>query len=77
MASTKAQGAELEGDITFISTPAAQPSKFATGEDCGVKITNVSIDPSARPLNVAARGQSMLLPSIGLDRRAAICQPQS
>ncbi|TPX13608.1 uncharacterized protein E0L32_006079 [Thyridium curvatum] len=29
-------GAELTEDINFIKTPAAQPSKFETGEDCGV-----------------------------------------
>ncbi|KAF4778201.1 cyclopropane-fatty-acyl-phospholipid synthase [Colletotrichum scovillei] len=33
-------GAQLEGDITFIATPAAKPSTFSTGEDCGVKTTN-------------------------------------
>jgi hypothetical protein len=42
MSSQKRQGEELEGDITFIATPAAIPSKFATGEDCGVETTNVS-----------------------------------
>ncbi|KXH65168.1 cyclopropane-fatty-acyl-phospholipid synthase, partial [Colletotrichum salicis] len=33
-------GAQLEGDITFIATPAAKPSTFNVGEDCGVKTTN-------------------------------------
>ncbi len=43
MSSQKRQGEELEGDITFITTPApALSSKFETGEDCGVEITNVS-----------------------------------
>jgi hypothetical protein len=42
MPSQKRQGEELEGDITFITTPAPVPSKFKTGEDCGVEITNVS-----------------------------------
>jgi cyclopropane-fatty-acyl-phospholipid synthase len=42
MSSQKRQGEELEGDITFIATPAAVPSKFATGEDCGVQVTTVS-----------------------------------
>lgn len=41
MSSQKRQGEELEGDITFIATPAPVPSKFATGEDCGVETTNV------------------------------------
>lgn len=41
MSSQKRQGEELEGDISFIATPAAVPSKFATGEDCGVELTNV------------------------------------
>lgn len=50
MASEKRpQGAELESDITFIATPAAQPSKFATNEDCGVKTTNVSMSMSLNP----------------------------
>ncbi|PMD54567.1 cyclopropane-fatty-acyl-phospholipid synthase [Hyaloscypha bicolor E] len=39
MSSQKRQGEELEGDITFIATPVAVPSKFATGEDCGVQVT--------------------------------------
>jgi hypothetical protein len=42
MSSQKLQGQELENDITFITTPAAVPSTFGTGEDCGVEITNVS-----------------------------------
>ena len=42
MSVEKRQGEELEGDITFITTPAAVPSKFGTGKDCGVKNTNVS-----------------------------------
>jgi cyclopropane fatty-acyl-phospholipid synthase-like methyltransferase len=41
MASEKRQGQELEGDITFITTPPQPPAQFATGQDCGVKITNV------------------------------------
>ncbi|PKS08607.1 hypothetical protein jhhlp_004993 [Lomentospora prolificans] len=32
-------GQELETDIEFIETPAAQPSQFETGQDCGVKVT--------------------------------------
>lgn len=42
MSSQKRQGEELEGDITFIATPVAVPSKLATGEDCGVQVTTVS-----------------------------------
>lgn len=42
MSSEKLHGEELEGDVTFIKTPPVQPSKFHTGEDCGVKVTNVS-----------------------------------
>lgn len=42
MSSQKRQGEELEGDIPFITTPASVPSKFGTGEDCGVETTNVS-----------------------------------
>lgn len=42
MSSQKRQGEELEGDITFIATPAPVPSKFKTDEDCGVETTNVS-----------------------------------
>jgi hypothetical protein len=42
MSSQKRQGEELEGDITFINTPASAPSKFGTSEDCGVETTNVS-----------------------------------
>ncbi|KAF6805149.1 cyclopropane-fatty-acyl-phospholipid synthase [Colletotrichum sojae] len=37
---TKKQGEELEGDITFIKTPAALPSKFGTNENPGVETTN-------------------------------------
>lgn len=33
---------ELSGDIDFIKTPAAKPSEFETGEDCGIALTNVS-----------------------------------
>lgn len=32
----------LAADIDFIKTPEAQPSKFETGQDCGVRVTNVS-----------------------------------
>jgi sphingolipid C9-methyltransferase len=42
MSSKKRQGEELEGDITFITTPAQVPSKFGTAKDCGVEVTNVS-----------------------------------
>lgn len=42
MSSQKAPGEELEGDITFIATPAPAPQKFGTGVDCGVEVTNVS-----------------------------------
>jgi hypothetical protein len=49
MASQKRQGEELEGDITFIATPAAVPSTFGTGENCGVEITNVSTIEHPRP----------------------------
>ena len=42
MSVKKRQGEELEGDIAFITTPAAVPSKFGTDEDLGVKTTNVS-----------------------------------
>ncbi|KAL2865265.1 S-adenosyl-L-methionine-dependent methyltransferase [Aspergillus lucknowensis] len=31
---------ELPGDIEFIKTPAAKPSEFGTGEDCGIALTN-------------------------------------
>lgn len=37
-----AKGAELTSDIDFIKTPAAKPAEFATGEDCGIPLTNVS-----------------------------------
>jgi cyclopropane-fatty-acyl-phospholipid synthase len=37
-----AKGAELTSDIEFIKTPAAKPAEFATGEDCGIPLTNVS-----------------------------------
>jgi cyclopropane-fatty-acyl-phospholipid synthase len=40
--SEKRHGEELEGDITFIKTPPPAPKKFETGQDCGVKVTNVS-----------------------------------
>lgn len=33
---------ELSSDIDFIKTPAAKPSEFETGEDCGIALTNVS-----------------------------------
>ncbi|KAH8657874.1 cyclopropane-fatty-acyl-phospholipid synthase [Xylariales sp. PMI_506] len=43
MASPKESGGpELEGDIHFIETPKAQPSAFATGEDCGIPITTAA-----------------------------------
>ncbi|KAJ5379540.1 Sphingolipid C9-methyltransferase 1 [Penicillium cosmopolitanum] len=35
-----AKGAELTSDIDFIKTPAAKPAEFATGEDCGIPLTN-------------------------------------
>ena len=60
MASQKRQGEELEGDITFIATPAAVPSKFGTGEDCGVEITNV------RPLSFPYRVNWHQLTTISL-----------
>jgi len=50
MSPPKRQGEELEADIKFIKTPAPPPSKFETGEDCGVEITNVRI-----PLCCASR----------------------
>lgn len=49
MSSQKHPGEELEGDITFITTPAAAPSKFGTGEDSGVKTTNVSTIDHSKP----------------------------
>jgi hypothetical protein len=42
MSSHKLQGEELENDITFITTPAAVPSKLGTDQNCGAEITNVS-----------------------------------
>ncbi|KEZ40130.1 Cyclopropane-fatty-acyl-phospholipid synthase [Scedosporium apiospermum] len=39
MGSKAPNGQELEADIEFIETPAAQPSQFETGQDCGVKVT--------------------------------------
>lgn len=47
----KRQGEELEGDIIFIATPAPSPSKFGTGENCGVEITNVSTLSSPNRVN--------------------------
>jgi cyclopropane fatty-acyl-phospholipid synthase-like methyltransferase len=41
MAPPKEDGTQLEGDITFITTPPALPSKFAV-EDCGVKVTKAA-----------------------------------
>lgn len=41
MASNEPAGPELETDVEYISTPAAEPSKFA-GVDCGVRTTKVS-----------------------------------
>ena len=41
MASNEPAGPELETDVEYISTPAAEPSKFA-GPDPGVRITKVS-----------------------------------
>ncbi|KAL2753135.1 hypothetical protein ACRALDRAFT_1066055 [Sodiomyces alcalophilus JCM 7366] len=49
MSAEKRRGEELEGDITFIKTPPAQPSKFAV-EDCGVPTTDfASIKNSPLP----------------------------
>lgn len=47
--------ADLASDIEFIKTPHAQPSKFETGEDCGVPITKVS---EPRHLNRPIRSAS-------------------
>lgn len=43
MAATGKNGSHLAGDVDFIQTPKAAPSSFETGQDCGVKITNVRI----------------------------------
>jgi hypothetical protein len=40
--SVKKQNVELSSDIDFIETPAAKPSEFETGEDCGIALTKVS-----------------------------------
>lgn len=55
MSSKKAPGEELEGDITFIATPAPAPQKFGTGVDCGVEVTNVSTSPGAIELSAPRR----------------------
>jgi hypothetical protein len=38
-------GSHLTNDIDFIKTPKAAPGSFDTGEDCGVKTTNVCCVP--------------------------------
>lgn len=43
MSAKGAKDVELSSDIDFIKTPAAKPSEFATGEDCGIATTNVSV----------------------------------
>lgn len=64
MSSQKHQGEELEGDITFIATPAPVPSKFGTAEDCGIETTNVStIELSAPPHRRTASIDINCLPS--------------
>ena len=60
MASTKEDGTQLEGDITFIKTPPAKPSKFAV-EDCGVKITKVS--PQLHPSSNCTSPSNCIPPS--------------
>lgn len=52
MSDQKRQGEELEGDISFIATPAAVPSKFGTDRDCGVETTNVSTTELSSPSRV-------------------------
>ncbi|KAJ6008820.1 hypothetical protein N7522_003836 [Penicillium canescens] len=37
--SVKKHNVELSSDIDFIETPAAKPSEFETGEDCGIALT--------------------------------------
>lgn len=61
MSSQKRQGEELEGDITFVKTTAQVPSKFGTGESCGVETTNVST--TERPV----LGQFIQLTPISLE----------
>lgn len=41
MAPTEPAGPELETDVEYISTPAAEPSKFE-GPDCGFRTTEVT-----------------------------------
>lgn len=65
MSSQKAPGEELEGDITFIATPAPAPTKFGTGVDCGVEVTNVSI--TRAPLSFIELSAQRRLASIGLN----------
>lgn len=42
MSAKGAKNVELSSNIDFIKTPEAKPSEFATGEDCGIAVTNVS-----------------------------------
>ena len=70
MSATGAKQPELSSDIDFIKTPAAKPSEFATGEDCGIATTNVGFfEPLtsnlprysfANPLKVSSDQQSPL-----------------
>jgi cyclopropane-fatty-acyl-phospholipid synthase len=41
--SVKKPNVELSSDIDFIKTPAAKPSEFETGKDCGIALTKVSL----------------------------------
>lgn len=68
MSSQKAPGEELEGDITFIATPAPAPQKFGTGVDCGVEVTNVSTTPPSEraPLSSLHRVDRHQLTAVSL-----------
>jgi hypothetical protein len=40
------KGTQFISDIKYISTQPAAPAAFATGQDCGVPLTNVSAHPN-------------------------------